>query len=152
MMADRPIRIAVQIKPQHASYAEIRRGDPDGQHFEAWTMLAAWAEATERIELGALVSSDGYRSPNLLADMARTVDRISAKGGEGRLILGIGADYSFGDAEAIARKHARGTSGRFATCSPGATSATPEGTRSPAVHEPETGHPANPEVGVPFST
>lgn len=56
---------------------------------EAWTTLAALAEATDHIRVGVLVSSVGYRHPAVLAKMAATLDVISG----GRLEFGIGAGY-----------------------------------------------------------
>jgi len=58
--------------------------------WEAWSSLAALAEATNRIAIGPVVACTSFHNPGMLAKKAATVDEISG----GRLILGLGAGWN----------------------------------------------------------
>jgi F420-dependent oxidoreductase-like protein len=108
------VRFAIKTRPEHTPWAQIRDvwvaadevplfesawnwdhfyplTEPfTGPNLEAWSMLAAFAEATSRIRLGCQVTGMIYRHPAVLANIAATTDIISG----GRLELGLGAGWN----------------------------------------------------------
>ncbi|MGV0789966.1 LLM class F420-dependent oxidoreductase [Mycolicibacterium sp. XJ2] len=64
-------------------------GTPDQPMLEAYTALGGLATATERVQLGTLVTGNTYRNPTLLAKAITTLDVMS----QGRAILGIGTGW-----------------------------------------------------------
>jgi len=70
----------------------LYRGDarPERGPWDAWTLLAALAAATERVRLGPLVACAAFHPPGVLARMAATIGEVSG----GRFVLGLGAGWS----------------------------------------------------------
>jgi alkanesulfonate monooxygenase SsuD/methylene tetrahydromethanopterin reductase-like flavin-dependent oxidoreductase (luciferase family) len=65
-------------------------GRPERGPWEAWTLLAALAAVTERVDLGPLVACAAFHPPAVLAKMAATLTELSA----GRFVLGLGAGWN----------------------------------------------------------
>jgi probable F420-dependent oxidoreductase len=112
MAEGRRFKVGVTIHPQQSSIQELRDawrradelgvdsiwfwdhffplyGDPEGNQFECWSLLAAAAVDTKAPQIGPMVTSVGYRNPDLIAYMAGTIDQLSG----GRFVLGIGAGW-----------------------------------------------------------
>jgi len=113
-------RYAIKTPPHHATWAQFldvwRAADEidvfesawswdhfyplaepyDGPNLEGWTMLAALAQATSRLRLGAMVNGMHHRHPAVTANMAATIDHISG----GRFELGIGAGWNVMESDA----------------------------------------------------
>jgi probable F420-dependent oxidoreductase len=112
MPNEKRFKVGVTIHPQQCTIQELRDawmrvdelgvdsiwfwdhfyplyGDPDGNHFECWSLLAAAAIETRAPQIGPMVTAVGYRNPDMIAYLAGTIDQLSG----GRLVLGIGAGW-----------------------------------------------------------
>jgi alkanesulfonate monooxygenase SsuD/methylene tetrahydromethanopterin reductase-like flavin-dependent oxidoreductase (luciferase family) len=67
----------------------LPNGPADAPKLDAWTALAAIAQATSRLRLGLLVAGNAFRHPAVLAKTVTAIDHIS----NGRVTLGIGAGW-----------------------------------------------------------
>jgi len=108
----RRFKVGVTIHPQQCTIQELRDawrraddlgvdsiwfwdhffplyGNPEGNQFECWSLLAAAAVDTRAPQIGPMVTCVGYRNPDLIAYQAATVDQLSG----GRFVLGIGAGW-----------------------------------------------------------
>ena len=79
------IWLADHLVFRHPVTAEGEENGP----WEAWTVAAALAQATSKINIGLLVTCLGWRNPAIVARMTETIDDIS----QGRFILGVGAGW-----------------------------------------------------------
>ena len=108
------MKFGIKTRPEHVTWAQMRdlwvaaddieifesawnwdhfyplTGDLDGSNLEAWTSLAALAQATTRIRVGIQVAAMLYHHPAVIANMAATIDHVS----DGRLELGLGAGWN----------------------------------------------------------
>ena len=105
-------KIGFLLWPQTASWPEIRDaairaeqagasslwtwdhlmaivGPSEGPILEGWSILAGWAQVTERATLGLMVGANTFRNPGLTAKLATTLDHLSG----GRAILGTGGAW-----------------------------------------------------------
>src|SRR5438270_14000847 len=54
-------------------------GEPNGNHFECWSLLAAAAVDTRAPQIGPMVTCIGYRNPDTLASLAATLAQRPAR-------------------------------------------------------------------------
>jgi probable F420-dependent oxidoreductase len=105
-------KVGVSLQPHHAKLDDLRRawreadamgldsiwvwdhfyplsGNPNGNSYEAVSLLAAMATDTAHASIGLMVACTAYRNADVYAHAMTTVDHLSA----GRVVLGIGAGW-----------------------------------------------------------